>query len=373
MKKLSVFIYSMAGGGAERVVSNLLKYLVNHFEIHLILQNEKVDYKLPTAVKIHLLENSAPFESGVLKLAKIPLLALKYKALCQKIGIDTHFVWMNRPCYIAGLARIFGLKGAFIFNECSTPSVLYARAGLKGAVSKALLKWLYPKADFIYPNSSGALEDLRDNYGINASKMRVLYNALDLDEIEQKASEPLTELENKNFFLSVGRLDEGKNHELLIRAYAKLARSNLDLPDLVILGRGVLEQHLKSVIAELGLKDKVHLLGFSPNPYKFMKACKAFVFVSRFEGFANVLIEAMACGALVITSQHKSGAKELIGDDEYGILVPVGDESATAAAMERVLDEKDLAAHYKPKALTRAKDFDANKIANELITQLKGF
>ena len=69
MKKLSVFIYSMAGGGAERVVSNLLKYLVNHFEIHLILQNEQIDYTLPKGVKIHLLENSKPFESGILKLA----------------------------------------------------------------------------------------------------------------------------------------------------------------------------------------------------------------------------------------------------------------------------------------------------------------
>ena len=63
MKKLSVFIYSMAGGGAERVVSNLLKYLVNHFEIHLILQNNQIDYELPKGVKIHLLENSKPFES----------------------------------------------------------------------------------------------------------------------------------------------------------------------------------------------------------------------------------------------------------------------------------------------------------------------
>lgn len=371
MKKLSVFIYSMAGGGAERVVSNLLKYLVNHFEIHLILQNEQIDYTLPKGVKIHLLENSKPFESGILKLAKIPFLALKYKALCQNLGIDTHFVWMNRPCYIAGLARIFGLKGAFVFNECSTPSVLYKNAGIKGAVSKALLKWLYPKADFIYPNSSGALEDLRDNYGINPSKMRVLYNALDLDEIEQKAAQPLTELENKKFFLSVGRLDSGKNHELLIRAYASLGHP--DLPDLVILGRGVLEAHLRGVINKLGLEQKVHLLGFNANPYKFMRACEAFVFVSRFEGFANVLIEAMACGALVITSEHKSGAKELIGDDKYGILVPVDDERATAAAMQRVLDEKTLKEQYHSRSLTRAKDFAAPKIASELIAQLKGF
>ena len=147
----------------------------------------------------------------------------------------------------------------------------------------------------------------------------------------------------------------------------------LILPDLVILGRGVLEAHLRGVINKLGLEQKVHLLGFSANPYKFMRACEAFVFVSRFEGFANVLIEAMACGALVITSEHKSGAKELIGDDKYGILVPVDDERATAAAMKRVLDEKTLKEQYRSRSLIRAKDFAASKIASELIAELKDF
>ena len=104
-----------------------------------------------------------------------------------------------------------------------------------------------------------------------------------------------------------------------------------------------------------------------------MRACEAFIFVSRFEGFANVLIEAMACGALVITSEHKSGAKELIGDDKYGILVPVDDERATAAAMKRVLDEKTLKEQYHWRSLIRAKDFAASKIASELIAELKSF
>lgn len=373
MKKMALFIYSMGGGGAERVVSNLLNFLASKYEIHLILQRNKIDYALPNSVKIHFIEDSQPFENGFIKLLKIPFLALKYKALCAKLGIELHFVWMNRPCYIAALARILGLQGAFVFNECSTPSVLYANAGAKGAVSKMLLKWLYPKADFIYPNSAGALEDLAQNYAIPAQKMSVLYNALDLGAIEQKSCLELGELENKSFFLSVGRLDAGKNHELLIRAYAKLRELCKDAPDLVILGTGVLEEHLKSVVSELGLGQSVHLLGFCDNPYKFMRACVAFVFVSRFEGFANVLIEAMACGALVISSEHKSGAKELIGDDEYGILVPVDDEIKTTQAMLKVLENPELKAHYEPLAKKRAKDFDMNKIAKKLLDDLSAF
>ena len=373
MKKMSVFIYSMGGGGAERVISNLLGFLAARFEIHLILQNSRVDYELPDNVKIHFLENSKPFESGVLKLLKIPILALKYKKLCKNLGIDIHFVFMNRPCYIAALARVFGLKGAFIFSERSTPSLIYQNAGIKGLVNKFLIKKLYVKADFIYPNSSGALLDLRDNYGISEQKMRVLYNAINLEKIHALKDEDLgvAELENERFFLSIGRLDEGKNHELLIRAYAGLKNSNL--PKLVILGSGVLQKHLLGVISELGLENSVYLLGFNKNPYKFMARCEAFVFLSRFEGFANVLIEAMACGALVISSEHKSGAKELIGDDEYGILVPVNDLQKSQKAMQRVLDEPQLKALYKPKALKRANDFDMNKIANELISELESF
>lgn len=375
MKKMSVFIYSMGGGGAERVISNLLGFLAKKFELHLILQNSRVDYELPDNVRVHLLENSAPFESGLIKLLKIPLLALKYKRLCDEIGIDIHFVFMNRPCYIAALARIFGLRGAFIFSERSTPSLIYQNAGIKGLVNKFLIKKLYVKADFIYPNSSGALLDLRDNYGISEQKMSVLYNALNLDKIKALKDENLgvESLENERFFLSIGRLDEGKNHELLIRAYARLKENRKNAPKLVILGSGVLEEHLKSVIKELGLDDSVYLLGFNKNPYKFLAKCEAFVFLSRFEGFANVLIEAMACGALVISSEHKSGAKELIGDDEYGILVPVGDLEKSQKAMERVLDEPTLKELYKPKALKRANDFDMNKIANELISELESF
>lgn len=367
LQKISIFIYSMAGGGAERVVSNLLTTLKEHYELHLILMNDRIFYKIPDEVKIHYIEKSAPFESGILKFLKLPFLALKYKKLCKELGIDLHFVWMNRPCYVAGLARVFGDDTPLIINECSTPSVLYSNNSLKSKISKYLLKWLYPKADFIYPNSVGNLIDLKENFNIDESKMAVLYNAIDLDEIKKLSTEKI-DYEAGSFFLSVGRLDSGKNHALIIKAFSKLKNNDKKL---LILGDGILRDELQNLINSLNLSDRVKLLGFDNNPYKYMSKCYAFVFASLFEGFSNVLIEALACERLVITSDHKSGAKELIGDDEYGILTPVNDELSLINAMQKALDCPDYVKFYEKKAKIRADKFDKFKITNQLLDKFK--
>ena len=371
MKKLALFIYSMGAGGAERVVSNLLPYLAKSFEVHLILMNESIFYELPKQIKVHYLERSNPYENGILKLLKLPLLAFKYKNLCARLGIDLHFVWMNRPCYIAGFARIFGGNKPLIINECSTPSVLYKNAGIKGAINKFLIKKLYAKADFIYPNSKGALDDLAQNYALDASKMKVLYNALNTADIRQKMSEQI-EL-NERFILSVGRLDAGKNHALLINAYKKLKSQIKDAPKLVIIGEGELRAALQNQINELNLNNDVLLLGFRKNPYAYMAKCEFFIFVSRFEGFSNALIEALVCSKCVISSEHQSGAKELFGQNEYGILVPVDDEIATLNAMIKVLNDENIRKHYESKANARAASFDAANIAPKLLSELESF
>lgn len=120
----------------------------------------------------------------------------------------------------------------------------------------------------------------------------------------------------------MGRLDEGKNHALLIRAYARL-KTDLKL---VILGEGVLKDELLALIKDLNLEDKVLLLGFDNNPYKYMSKCEFFAFASVFEGFSNVLIESLACDCAVVCTDHRSGARELFGDDEFGLLVEVNNE-----------------------------------------------
>lgn len=365
MQKLAIFIYSLGSGGAERVVATLLPYLKLFYEVHIILMNEKVSYEIKDT-QIHLLENSRPNENAILKFLKLPFLALRYKKLCQNLDINTQFVFLNRPNYIALLARIFGLKARLVINECTTPSVMYQDFSLNSLINKALIYTLYKRADLILANSKGNESDLMEHFKIDKNLCDILYNAIDLEGIEEKAKEPIVLKEP--FILSVGRLDRGKNHTLLIKAFARL-KSDLKL---VILGEGALKNELESLIQSLNLQSKVLLLGFDNNPYKYMSRCEFFTFASSFEGFSNVLIESLACGCAVVSSNHQSGAKELFGDDEFGLLVEVNSENAMFEGLKMLSEDTNLRQNYKEKAKTRARDFDKNIIAKKAIEFLRG-
>ncbi|WP_423903371.1 N-acetylgalactosamine-N,N'-diacetylbacillosaminyl-diphospho-undecaprenol 4-alpha-N-acetylgalactosaminyltransferase [Campylobacter showae] len=371
MKKLAVFLYSMGPGGAERVVSNLLPALCEKYEVHLVLMSEVVAYEIPRAVKIHFLERSDPYESGVKKLFRLafalPSLALKYKKLCENLGIDAHFVLINRPCYVALAAKILGLKGRMVISERSCPSVIY-KSGLSGFANRIFVKALYPRADLILANAQGNADDLVRNFGCDAAKTKVLYNAVDLAAIKTLANEPL-EGKFKPFFLNIGRLDSGKNQAMLIKIIANLKDKRATLG---ILGKGPLHGELQNLIDELGVGERVKLLGTDKNPFKFIKNAQCFLCASRFEGFSNVLLEALACERFIISTDHKSGARELLGDDEYGILTPVDDKKAMEAAMRRALEDEDLRQDYEKKAYGRVAKFDKNAVAAQLIGYLEG-
>ena len=133
----------------------------------------------------------------------------------------------------------------------------------------------------------------------------------------------------------------------------------------------MLRAELEALIEELGLIGRVKLLGFDANPYKYMVRCYAFVFVSLFEGFSNALIEALACGKLVISSDHQSGARELMGQSEWGVLVGVNDLESTQAAMQKALDDENYVKFYEKKAKIRASFFDKKRIASELIAKIE--
>ncbi|MBE2985236.1 glycosyltransferase [Campylobacter sp. RM9344] len=369
MKKLCLFLYSMGPGGAERVVSNLLPYLKENFEVHLVLMSNVIAYPIPSEVKLHFIENSNPYENKIKKLFRLffalPMLAFKFKKLCLQLNIDTYFVLMNRPCYIALLARILGLKGRMVISERSCPSVIY-KNGVSGFFNRVFMKILYPKADLILANAKGNADDLIQNFGCDKAKTKVLYNALNLDEIKKAQNEPL-ESEFRPFFINIGRLDSGKNQAMLIRAIASI---NDKRATLGILGKGGLKNELANLIKELNVSKRVRLLGTDKNPFKHIKNASCLLCASRFEGFSNVLIEALACEKTIITTEHKSGAKELIGDDEYGILVPVDDEDAMQKAMIKVLNEPEMRAKFEAKAYQKAKEFDSRNIANELMSYL---
>lgn len=373
-KNLSILIYSLAGGGAERVVSILLYELREEFNITLVLMRNKIDYEIPNDIKKHLLEDSNPHENGVKKLLKLPLLGLKYKRFCQKNSIDISLAFMNRPSYVAIFSKIFGNRVNTIISERTTPSMMYRHKTLLSKVSKILIKKLYPRADLIIANAEGNRLDLIDNFFIDKTKIVTLPNLFDLEKIEKLSHEPVDKIAfNKFTFVTVGRLDNGKNHKLMIEAFSKLEDSSTQL---IILGEGVERKALEEQIVELNLTDRVFLVGFDNNPYKYFAKSDVFLFTSLYEGFPNVLVEALACGLPVISSDCRSGPREILAPNsdvrfqledgleitEYGILVPINREEELIEAMKYMLEK-----WQKKNVKLRANSFDKKIIVNKFI------
>ena len=252
-KNLSILIYSLAGGGAERVVSILLNELKERYNITLVLMRDKIDYKIPQDTKIFFLEDSNPVESGVKKLLKLPILGLKYKKFCRDNSIDVSLTFMNRPSYVAIFSKIFGNRIYNIISERTTPSMIYRGDNLLSKISKKLIKWLYPKADLIIANAEGNRIDLIDNFWIDKNKIITIPNLFDLEKIDKFSNEPVNNIDfNKFTFITVGRLDDGKNHSLMIDAFAKLEDDSIQL---IILGEGIERESLEKKIEILNLTN----------------------------------------------------------------------------------------------------------------------
>jgi N-acetylgalactosamine-N,N'-diacetylbacillosaminyl-diphospho-undecaprenol 4-alpha-N-acetylgalactosaminyltransferase len=352
--RIALFVYSLGPGGAERQVSLLARELAKEHEVTLVLVHERVFYEVPKGVEIVVLDRSSLHLRPIRKLLKLLPLAKRYAKLLSGKKIEVSISFMNRPNYINILAKmLFGAEAKVIASERG--SVVHHHVGLEGVVSKSLVRFLYPNADRVVTNSKGSARELEKVLGIEGVK--TIYNMFDVDQILKLAREkPSREFKGFNF-ITVGRLDRGKNHRLLIRA---LKKSGVDA-NLLLIGEGPLEEELRKFAKELGLEDRVHFLGKMNNPFCYLARSDAFVFGSTNEGFPNVLVEALACSLPVISTDCPWGPREILGK-EYGILVSNGDVEGMAEAMRRIYEDEGLRKSYSTIALKRAEDFSIERI-----------
>lgn len=368
-KNIAILIYSLAGGGAERVVSILLDELKDIYNITLVLMNDTIVYDIPKGQKIIYLEKSEPFENGIKKLLKLPFLGWKYKTICIENKIDISLSFMNRPVYIAMFAKLFGLKIENIISERSTPSILYAPKTLQSKISKLLIKKLYPKADKIIANSNGNSLDLINNFQIEKSNIITIYNPFDIEKIQRDSQVEVKDISFTPFtFITVGRVDHGKNHRLLIEVFK---RYDLKKTQLLIIGKGPLLDELQKLVKEYQLENQVLFLGFHDNPYKYLSKSDCFVFSSQYEGFPNVVVEAMVCGLPIISTDCKSGPREILEDGTIGKLVKVNDIDQMAKTMIEVYKNQELQQELSKKSFLRAVDFEKNKIIKQFISVIE--
>jgi glycosyltransferase involved in cell wall biosynthesis len=136
---------------------------------------------------------------------------------------------------------------------------------------------------------------------------------------------------------------------------------------LVLVGQGPLQDELTALARELGISDRVVFAGWQENPFAWMANADLFVLSSRFEGFGNVVIEAMACGLPVVSTDCPSGPSEILAGGDTGILVPVGNARALADAMCAVLEDGNLRAQLADKSRRRVPEFDISVIGRQYL------
>lgn len=338
--KLVFVIHSLQGGGAERVVSRLCHWLAAahpSIDTHVVLFKPRVSYSLPPVTGVHVLGKNRKTLIG--KLLEQPLLIVRLARLLKRLEPSAVLSFMPRSNVTAILARRL-IGGPFRLLVSERVSIDANYQGWKAALITAVIKLAYPLADGVIAVSEGTKRELIRR-GLPKEKIFAIPNGVSLPDIERQANNEAPHpwcSEPGQVVVSVGRLDEQKGHALLLQALAEVRKQRQHVRAL-IMGEGPLRAALENQARTLGLDHAVAFVGFQGNPFPTLAAADAFAFPSLWEGFPNALLEAMACGCPAVAFDCPYGPADLIGENEFGVLVPVGDVPRFARALGQVLDK----------------------------------
>ncbi len=333
MKKLAFVIPTYEGGGAERVMVN----------IALNLSKEG----LCKVYVVGLLESvNSSKEGGLI------YLGLGAERVAQSFGKLKNFLNLEKPdavistlkhvTALVSFSKIFArARFRHICRLANTYSCeLMALSPFKRGIYKCMVRLSDRYIDSYIAVSKGVKDDLIGIVGKSASKITVIKNPIDIQLVNKKSIETIEKLPIKHnkWILAVGRLAPQKNYPLLINAFRKV-RESINV-GLIILGDGPQKEYLQSQIAEAGLEDSVYLGGYVKNPYPYYKMSDLFVLSSNYEGYPNVLVEAIALNLPFISADCPSGPREICeeigGCDKY-MLVPMDDSEQLAKNIIQVL------------------------------------
>jgi glycosyltransferase involved in cell wall biosynthesis len=232
----------------------------------------------------------------------------------------------------------------------------------------------YMRYDGIAALNRHMAEEATTLFGGRLRNVFVLPNAIDIDRIRENAARKEAAPCDGPYIVSVARLDEiQKDHRTLINAYARLLREREVAEDLVIVGDGGSRRELEALTAELGLAGRVHFTGYRNNPHALVAGASVLVLSSRYEGMPMVLLEALALGKPVISTDCPTGPREILDDGRYGLLAPIGDIGEMAGALDRLLSDSALREGFAHDALERALHYGleaSNRRLAECVTRI---
>lgn len=295
----------------------------------------------------------------------IPWIALQFLMLSPSRVISTQR-HINIVTILSSLL-VFKRKRV-ILREANPPTSSVNTTDIKSLINNYLSKLFYPLIVKHVSISEDVKESMISHYKLNGNNIKVIYNPVVGESFSILADEPITDkwitTDNK-LILSVGRISEVKDYLTLIRAFSKVI--HIKKCQLLILGDIADKNYfdlLQQEIAEYKLTDLIKFAGFIDNPYAYMAKADLFVLTSKWEGLANVLIEALACGCPVISTDCPGGPREILKDGEYGELVPVGNPDLMSQAIINSLNSSIDTSKLRKRGYEFTQEKSVNKYVN---------
>ena len=395
-KKIAVFLPSLEGGGAERSMLNLTRgFLAQGRKVDIVLCQAKGAYlgDIPEGATMIELEASSnlPARCAVasvnlgdfLALLRPVLLAKKISAEVARLKSLQRYILHSRPDVIlsalpyANLCAIWAkqLSGSNVSVVVSERIALSTYCKAPSNFRKwrwrylpELVKRTYPKSDGVIAVSDHVANDLIKTIGLPEGSVTAVRNPVVDDTLRSRAQRTLEHAwfapDAVPVILAAGRLTEQKDFATLIHAFASV-RANREAR-LVILGEGRLRDDLEQLACNLGIQADVYMPGFVENPFQYMARASVLVLSSEYEGLPGVLIQAMACGCPVVSTDCPGGSREILEDGKYGALVPVGNIQEIAKAILAEVDDPTR----KEILLGRAEDFSVDRAVGHYLTVL---
>lgn len=374
-KKILIVINSLVGGGAEKVLVDILNNINNKkYDIDILLINKegiylddvrkkyKVEYIINSKVKTNINIILRKLNS-LIRLAKIKFMTSSFG--CNKILKNN---------YDIEISFLEGYSTRFIANRKNdAKKIAWVHIDLYKykCINRKIERNSYNKIDKIIAVSYDTKNSIELLYPELKDKTNIIYNPIDSKKIIEMSKECIEEIDSNKLcdnnyvnFITIGRLTYQKGYDILLKAHKELIDEGYN-HRLYILGEGNEYDNLSKYVQENNLSNTAYLLGFKKNPYPYLKQADVFISSSRYEGFALVIGEAMVLGKPIIATKC-AGPRELLNDGEFGMLVETDDIESLKNSMKQMILDKEKQLYYTNKSLERSNIFNLDKTINEI-------
>jgi glycosyltransferase involved in cell wall biosynthesis len=363
--RIAFLISALSGGGAERATVELASALdPAAFEVTLILERDREQfYPVAPHLNIEVL--------GVSRSRETPWPLVRTLKRLRPHALYAALPHLNALAVIA--SRMVRPRPAVVVSVHNNHTVQFTEMH-DGRTHRLVTPWVYRAGDEIVAVSTGVAQQVAATPGVPERKVHVIYNPIDIASARRDADEKLDHpwfASGEEVVVGVGRLTTQKDFPMLLRAFAVVTRHRPQAR-LVILGDGEDRGELEDMARSLQLTESVQFLGLRANPFAYLARSRCFALSSRYEGFGMVIVEAMAVGTAVVSTDCPFGPAEILENGRSGLLSPPGDSDLFAQALLKVLADDSLESTLVAEGHRRARDFDTSIIAPQLAELLAG-